>query len=117
MRHLKSHRKLGRTCAHRKALLKNLATELFRYSTIKTTEAKAKDLISFGDKLISLAKRGDLHARRQVISCIHDKDVVKKLFDIIAPRFHGRDGGYVRAIKMGPRAGDTAPLVMVELVG
>jgi large subunit ribosomal protein L17 len=116
LRHLKKGKKLNRTSSHKKAMLNNIVTELFRHGKITTTTAKAKELIRLADKLISLAKRGDLHSRRQVLSYVKNKDVGKKLFEIIAPRFHDRKGGYTRALKVGKRIGDGAEIALVELV-
>jgi len=116
LHHLKKGRRLSRTASHKKALLRNIVTELFRQGKISTTEAKAKELIPVADKLISLAKRGDLHSRRQVLSYVRNKDVGKKLFEIIAPRFQNRNGGYTRILKIGRRIGDGAEISLVELV-
>jgi large subunit ribosomal protein L17 len=118
------YRKLGRTSSMRKALFRSLVTDLFLYEKIQTTEAKAKELRRVADKLITLAKRGDLHARRQVASYVRAEqigeesnlDAVQKLFTEIAPRFAERHGGYTRTIKIGPRRGDAAPMVLIELV-
>jgi len=117
MRHNVGYRKLGRTSGHRRALLRNLATDLFRHERLKTTLPKARELRPFAEKLITLARRDDLHARRQVLRQISDKTVVKKLFDTLGPRFAARPGGYTRALKLGPRQGDGADMAIVELVG
>jgi large subunit ribosomal protein L17 len=117
MRHNVGYRKLGRTSSHRRALLRNLATDLFRHERLKTTLPKARELRPFAEKLITLARRDDLHARRQVLRQISDKTVVKKLFDTLGPRFAARPGGYTRALKLGPRPGDGADMAIVELVG
>ena len=117
MRHNVGHRKLGRTSEHRRALLRNLATDLFRHERIRTTLPKARELRPFAEKLITLARRDDLHARRQVVRQISDRAVVKKLFDTLGPRFAQRPGGYTRALKLGPRLGDGADMAIVELVG
>lgn len=117
MRHLNSGRKLGRTTEHRTALFRNMATSLFRYERIETTDAKAKELRSFAEKLITLAKRGDLHARRQAYQDIRDQEVLAKLFGDIGPRFKARNGGYTRIVKSRIRHGDNAPLSIIELVG
>ena len=117
MRHLNSGRKLGRTTEHRTALFRNMATSLFRYERIETTDAKAKELRSFAEKLITLAKRGDLHARRQAYQDIRDQEVLAKLFGDIGPRFKTRSGGYTRIVKSRIRHGDNAPLSIIELVG
>jgi large subunit ribosomal protein L17 len=115
MRHRKAGRKLGRTTAHREMLLRNLLTSLFRYEKIVTTEAKAKELRKLADKVITLAKRGDLHARRQAAEVVLDEDVLKKLFDSIGSRYKDRNGGYTRLTKLEYRMGDGAPLAAIEL--
>lgn len=117
MRHRKLKRKLGRTSAHREALLRNLATSLFLYEKIITTAAKAKELRKIAERMITLAKRKDLHARRQAAEVIQDERVLKKLFETIGERYHGRNGGYTRITKLEYRVGDGAPLAAVELVG
>ena len=117
MRHNVGYRKLGRTKEHRRALLRNLATDLFRHERLTTTLPKARELRPFAEKLITLARRDDLHARRQVVRQISDRVVVKKLFDTLGPRFASRPGGYTRALKLGPRPGDGADMAIVELVG
>jgi large subunit ribosomal protein L17 len=117
MRHLNSGRKLGRTSAHRTALFRNMATSLFRHERIETTDAKAKELRRFAEQLITLAKRGDLHARRQAFADIRDLEVLAKLFGDIGPRFKTRPGGYTRIIKSRIRKGDNAPISIIELVG
>lgn len=111
-----AYRKLGRDCSARKALLRSIVTSLFQHERIETTEAKAKELRKMAEKMLTLAKRGDLHARRQVLAYLMDEDVVKKLFDEIAPKYKDRQGGYTRIIKKGPRQGDAAPIVIIELV-
>lgn len=116
MRHRVAKKKLSRDKGHRKALYRNLLTELFRYERIRTTEAKAKAIQPYADKLVTLAKRGDLHARRQVLKWINDKDVVDHLFYAVAPSFENRNGGYTRVIKLGRRQGDAAPVAIIELV-
>jgi large subunit ribosomal protein L17 len=116
MRHLKQGRKLGRTSAHRKALLRNLATALMEHERIITTEAKAKELRRVADKLVTLGKRGDLHARRQALQVIRSNAVVRKLFDEVAPRFSERHGGYTRVLRLGYRPGDAAAMAVIELV-
>jgi len=116
MRHLKKGRKLNRSTAHRKALLRNLATSLFRYEKIETTDAKAKELRGYAERLVTLAKRGDVHSRRLVFQKIRDRDVLKKLFDDIAPRFNGRPGGYTRVTKVRYRRGDNAKVSVIELI-
>jgi large subunit ribosomal protein L17 len=117
MRHNVGLRKLGRTSGHRRALLRSLTTSLFRYERIRTTLPKAKELRPFAEKLITLARRDDLHARRLVVRQVADKDVVKKLFTTLGPRFAGRPGGYTRTMRLGPRQGDGAEMALVELVG
>ena len=108
MRHRKRGRKLNRTSAHRKALLANLAVALFQHDGIKTTLAKSKELRRTAEKLITLAKRGDLHARRQAARTIRDHEALRKLFDEIAPRYMDRNGGYTRIVKLDQRFGDAA---------
>ncbi|MBO8169418.1 MAG: 50S ribosomal protein L17 [Thermoanaerobacteraceae bacterium] len=110
------YRKLSRTSSHRKAMLRNIVTSLLREEQIETTEAKAKELRRVADKMITLGKRGDLHARRQALGYIRDEDVVTKLFEDIAKRYEDRQGGYTRIIKLGNRRGDGAMMVRVELV-
>jgi large subunit ribosomal protein L17 len=116
MRHLKQGRKLGRTSAHRKALLRNLATALLEHERIITTEPKAKELRRVADKLVTLGKRGNLHARRQAFQVVQSNAVVQKLFNEIAPRFAGRQGGYTRILRLGYRPGDAAAMAVIELV-
>lgn len=116
MRHQKARRKLGRTSSHREALLRNLVTSLLMHERIITTEAKAKELRRIAEKMISLAKREDLHARRQAAQVIMDESVVKKLFDSLGARFSQRQGGYTRITKLSYRAGDGAPLAAIELL-
>jgi large subunit ribosomal protein L17 len=116
MRHLKQGRKLGRTTAHRKALLRNLATALLEHERIITTEPKAKELRRVADKLVTLGKRGNLHARRQALQVVQSNTVVQKLFNEIAPRFVGRQGGYTRILRLGYRPGDAAAMAVIELV-
>jgi large subunit ribosomal protein L17 len=116
MRHLKQGRKLGRTTAHRKALLRNLATALLEHERIVTTEPKAKELRRVADKLVTLGKRGDLHARRQALQVVRSNTVVRKLFNDIAPRFAERQGGYTRVLRLGYRPGDAAAMAVIELV-
>lgn len=110
------YRKLGRPTAHRKAMLRNLVTDLFREGRISTTDCRAKEARREAEKLIILAKRGDLHARRQALAYIYDESVVTKLFDEIAPKYADRNGGYTRILKLGPRRGDSAEVVFLELV-
>ena len=116
MRHRWGGRKLGRPTAHRMALLRNQSTDLLRYEKIRTTEAKAKELRGEVEHLITLAKNGSLHARRQALAYLYDKKVVDKLFHELAPRFMARPGGYTRIIRLGLRRGDAAPMVQIELV-
>jgi large subunit ribosomal protein L17 len=108
--------RLGGSPAHERLMLANLATSLFRHGKIKTTETKAKRLRPFAERLVTFAKRGDLHSRRRVLTVIRDKDVVFNLFDEIAPRFTTRHGGYTRIVKAGVRKGDAAPMAYIELV-
>jgi len=107
--------RLGGGPSHQKQILANLASDLFRHGRIKTTEAKARMLRPYAEKLITKGKQGDLHARRQALSKLHDRDVVAYLFDDVAPRFADRNGGYTRMLKLNPRKGDNAPMVLVEL--
>ena len=116
MRHGKRGRKLGRTASHKRAMLNNMATSLFDNGKVRTTLPKAKELRGVVERLISFAKRGDLHARRQVLRRIQNKVVVAKLFDEIGPSFAGRNGGYTRIFKLGPRRGDSSELCLIELV-
>ncbi|HXF94727.1 MAG TPA: 50S ribosomal protein L17 [Gemmatimonadales bacterium] len=116
MRHRAKHRQLSRTAEHRKALLRNLAASLFRHGGVTTTEAKAKELRPFAERLITLARRGDLSARRQVERRIPDKAVQQKLFAELGKRFATRPGGYTRIIKLGHRAGDGADIARIELL-
>lgn len=115
MRHRKKGRQLSRTASHKRATLRNLATSLFVHERIRTTEAKAKELRPFAEKLITLAKRGDLHSRRLAGRHIADGDALHKLFEEIGPRFEGRPGGYTRILKLGARKGDGAELALIEL--
>jgi large subunit ribosomal protein L17 len=108
--------RLGSNPKHQRLLLSGLALSLFEHESIKTTEAKAKALRPYAERLITKAKKGGLHERRQVLSVIEDRDVVSKLFEEIAPRFAERSGGYTRVLKLGPRSGDGAPMALVELV-
>src|SRR5262245_4951007 len=109
-------KRLGGSPAHERAMLANLATSLFEHGRITTTETKARRLRPFAERLITKARRGDLHARRQVMRLIHDKSVVHVLFTEIGPRFQTRPGGYTRITKVGPRPGDNAPMAVIELV-
>jgi large subunit ribosomal protein L17 len=128
MRHRVSHRKLGRVTEHRISMLRNQAQELLRYEHIETTMPKAKELRPFVERIITIAKRGiapgaaspatrSLHARRLVLRDIHDREVVSKLFDTLAPRFEGRPGGYTRILRLGYRKGDSAEIALIELIG
>jgi len=115
MRHRKKGRQLSRTASHKKATLRNMATSLFRHERIRTTEAKAKELRPFAEKLVTLSRRDDVHSRRQVRRHIQDREILTKLFDDIGPRFVGREGGYTRILKLGARKGDGAELALIEL--
>ena len=117
MRHNKSGRKLGRKTASRKALMSNLASALITHKRIKTTDAKAKELRMYVEPLVTFAKRGDLHARRQVLKKIPRKAIIHELFDTIGPSFSDRDGGYTRITKLGFRDNDRAPMSLIEFVG
>ena len=116
MRHAKSGRKLGRDASHRRALYANLAGSLITHGRIETTEAKAKAVKPYAEKLITLGRRGDLHARRLAMAELRSNDVVHHLFSEVAPRFSERPGGYIRIVKLGPRFGDAADMVYLELV-
>lgn len=116
MRHRKSGIKLNRTASHRKAMFRNMVTSLFKHERIQTTDAKAKELRGWADHLITLAKRGDLHARRQALSIIREKNVVHKLFEEAPKRFGQISGGYTRVVKLGLRKGDAAAMSLVELL-
>lgn len=115
MRHRKAGIKLNRTSSHRDAMFRNMVTSLFKHERIKTTDAKAKELRRWADQLVTLAKRGDLHARRRALSIVREKDVVHKLFEEAVERYGGTSGGYTRLIKIGRRPGDAAPLTLIEL--
>ena len=116
MRHRNSGKRLGRNTSHRKAMLRNMVTSLLEHEKITTTDARAKELRPMAEKLITLAKRGDLHARRQATEVIRDRKTVAKLFERIAPRYADRPGGYTRIIKLGHRLGDNAALSLITLV-
>ncbi|TET25263.1 MAG: 50S ribosomal protein L17 [Dehalococcoidia bacterium] len=116
MRHKVAGRKLGRTGSHRRALYRNLVTDLLNYEKITTTQAKAKEVRSLAEKMITLGKEGGLHSRRQALSFILDKKVADKLFAELAPKYAERPGGYTRITKIGPRLGDGAAMVQLELV-
>jgi large subunit ribosomal protein L17 len=110
------YRKLGRPTDQRRAMLRNLVTSFLKYGKIETTVTRAKETRSLAEKMITLAKRGDLHARRQVLSFVTEEEVVKNLFDNVAPKYSERHGGYTRMYKVGPRRGDAAEIVILELV-
>jgi large subunit ribosomal protein L17 len=116
MRHGKTGRKLNRESSHRQAMFANMAASLIRHEQIVTTLPKAKDLRPYVERLVTLGKRGDLHARRLAIARIHDEDAVKKLFETLGPRYANRAGGYTRVLKAGFRYGDSAPMAVIELV-
>jgi large subunit ribosomal protein L17 len=116
MRHGNAHRKLNRTAEHRRAMFANMAAALIKHEQIMTTLPKAKDLRPIVEKLVTLGKRGGLHARRQAIAEIRDVAMVKKLFDVIGPRYQSRNGGYTRVVKAGYRYGDSAPVAVIEFV-
>jgi large subunit ribosomal protein L17 len=116
MRHGKAHRKLNRTAEHRRAMFGNMAAALIKHEQITTTLPKAKELAPIVEKLVTLGKRGDLHARRQAIAQIRDIAMVKKLFAVIGPRYKEREGGYTRVLKAGFRYGDSAPIAVIEFV-
>jgi large subunit ribosomal protein L17 len=116
MRHGKAHRKLNRTAEHRRAMFANMAAALIKHEQIMTTLPKAKDLRPIVEKLVTLGKRGDLHARRQAVAQLRDVAMVKKLFDVLGPRYQERPGGYTRVLKAGFRYGDSAPVAVIEFV-
>jgi large subunit ribosomal protein L17 len=116
MRHAKKGRKLGTDASHTRAMLRSLAAALLANERIKTTETRAKEVRTLVDRIISWGKRGDVHARRLALAELGDQALVKKVFDDIAPRFAERNGGYTRILKLGPRKGDAAPMVIMELV-
>ena len=116
MRHGSAHRKLGRTTSHRTAMFANMSASLIKHEQIVTTLPKAKELRPFVEKLVTLAKRGDLHARRQAISQVRDVAQVGKLFAVLGPRYKERNGGYIRVLKAGYRYGDNAPMAVIEFV-
>jgi large subunit ribosomal protein L17 len=116
MRHGKAHRKLNRTHEHRRAMFANMAAALVKHEQIVTTLPKAKDLRPIIEKLVTLGKRGDLHARRQAVAEMRDIAMVKKLFEVLGPRYKKRNGGYTRVLKAGFRYGDSAPVAVIELV-
>ena len=116
MRHHRAGKKLGRSAAQRRALYANLAASLIEHGRIKTTEAKAKAVKPIAEQMITLGRRGDIHARRQALAYLRTQEVVHQLFSEVAPRFQDRPGGYTRIVKLGPRPGDSAPMVYLELV-
>lgn len=116
MRHGVKGKKIGTDASHRDAILKSLAIAVFKHGRIKTTIAKAKETRLLVDKIVGLAKRGDIHARRQVLAIMGDRKLTHTIFEEIAPRFKDREGGYTRILKLGPRNGDAAPMVYIELV-
>ena len=116
MNHRKTGRKLGRTSAHRKALFRNMVTSLLEHEQIRTTDAKAKELRGVAERMITLGKKGTLHARRNALRTIRSKEVTAKVFDELADRYKDRPGGYTRVIKLGQRPGDAAPMSIIELV-
>ncbi len=116
MRHNKIGRRLGRAPSHRAHMMRNMVTSFFEYEKLTTTVTRAKELRRVAERMITLAKRGDLNARRQALKVIHDRKVVAKLFEMIAPRYQDRAGGYTRIIRLNPRLGDNAPMSIIELV-
>jgi len=116
MRHRKSGKRLGRNSSHRRAMLRNMVTSLFEHERIVTTTPKAKEIRRIADRMMTLAKRGDLHARRQALAYMKDKAVVAKLFDSLKDQYMDRNGGYTRIIRTGNRLGDAAPMAIIELV-
>ncbi|CAK8710980.1 MAG: 50S ribosomal protein L17 [Candidatus Electrothrix sp. AW2] len=117
MRHKKAGRKLNRSASHRSAMMRNIVTSLLEHERISTTVPKAKEARRVAEKMITLGKRGDLHARRQAMAFIRSKDIVAKLFDELSEQYADRQGGYTRIIRTGVRPGDAAPMAMIELVG
>lgn len=117
MRHKKAGRKLNRTASHRSAMLRNIVTSLLEHERIATTVPKAKEARRVAEKMITLGKRGDLHARRQAMAYIRSKDIVAKLFNTLSEQYADRQGGYTRIIRTGDRSGDAAPMAIIELVG
>lgn len=116
MYHGKSGRKLGRTSSHKEAMLRNMVTSVIKHESIRTTDCKAKELRKLAERMVTLGKRGDLHARRQALSVIRDKSVVGKLFSELSERYRTREGGYTRIIKVGYRFGDNAPVSILEFI-
>jgi large subunit ribosomal protein L17 len=117
MRHRKAGLKLSRKTGHLNSMFRNLVTSLFKHDRIRTTDTKAKELRRWADHLVGLAKRGDLHARRQALAIVQEREVVQQLFEKAAERFGATAGGYTRLVKIGPRAGDAAPMTLIELIG
>lgn len=117
MRHRKDHRKLNRSPSHRKAMLRNMVTSLLEHEQIRTTDARAKEVRRVAERMITLGKRGTLHARRQALEVLRSRDVASKVFTDLADRYRERPGGYTRIIKLGRRTGDAAPMSMVQLLG
>lgn len=116
MRHGKSGKKLGRTSSHRIAMLRNMVTSFLKHEKVKTTDVKAKELKKVAEKMVTLGKRGDLHARRQAAAFVRDKEIVTKLFDELSARYRDWNGGYTRIVKMGFRVGDNAPMSTIEFI-
>lgn len=116
MRHRKKGKKIGTSQSHKKAILMNLAAEIFKYGKVKTTQVRAKEVRPLVDKIVSLAKKGDVHARRQVLSMLGSRELTHQIFSEVAPKYEERNGGYTRLLKVGFRKGDAAPLVIIELV-
>jgi large subunit ribosomal protein L17 len=116
MRHGNSGKKLGRTSSHRLAMLRNMVTSFLKHEKVKTTDVKAKELKKVAEKMVTLGKRGDLHARRQAAAFVRDKDIVAKLFDELSARYREWNGGYTRIVKMGFRVGDNAPMSTIEFI-
>lgn len=116
MRHAKKRKRLGTDASHRRAILRNLATEILKHEKITTTQVRAQTVRPVIDKLITLAKKGNLHARRQISELISEEEVIKKLFSEVVTRYEDRPGGYTRILKLGPRKGDAASMVVIELV-
>ena len=117
MYHGKAGRKLGRTSSHKEAMLRNMVTSVIKHESIRTTDCKAKELKKLAEKMVTLGKRGDLHARRQALSVIRDKSTVAKLFGELSERYRTRSGGYTRIVKIGYRFGDNAPVSILEFIG
>jgi large subunit ribosomal protein L17 len=116
MRHHKDHRKLNRSPAHRKAMLRNLVTSLLDHEEVRTTDARAKEIRRVAERMITLGKRGTLHAQRQALRTLRSKEVAKKVFDTLSERYRNRPGGYTRILKLGRRVGDSAPMSLIQLV-